>query len=125
MHEEIFISNIATYQTERLTENDVTDQYPSISPDGTRIVYTSEADGQGRLYIMDLDTHETHLLTPDQDGYHAVWSPDGQWVAFMSNYQNGGYDAPSYGDLWLIRADGTQAQRLISKVSFSEPLWLP
>lgn len=124
--EEIYLENIYTYETKRLTENGHTDRYPAVSPDGTRIAYTSDADGTNRLYIMDVATRESHLLTPEQDGYKPVWSPDGQWLAFISNCQPSSSEALcSDADLWIIRADGTQSQSIMIGTDAIEAFWLP
>jgi Tol biopolymer transport system component len=123
--EEIYLQNIFTYEEKRLTQNGFTDRYPSISPDSTQIAYTSDADGVERLYIMDIETHTSRLLTPEREGYKPIWSPDGRWIAFTSNCK----PHPEYvcvgGDLWLIRADGTGAQQVVSGTGFIEAIWLP
>jgi len=37
----------------RLTNNDAEDEYPSWSPDGTKIAFTSDRDGNYEIYVMD------------------------------------------------------------------------
>jgi TolB protein len=49
---------------------------PSWSPDGTRIVYTSWRDGDGEIYVMDVDGGDRWKLTSNvfEDEFPA-WGP--------------------------------------------------
>ena len=39
----------------RLTNNSVSDRYPKWSPDGRRIAFTSNRDGDHEIYVMNAD----------------------------------------------------------------------
>jgi hypothetical protein len=125
LEEEIYLQNIYTLEKTRLTENAFTDRYPTISPDGKLIAFTSKADGVERLYLMEIATRNTRLLTPNQDAYKPAWAPDGRWLAFISNCESGPSDYNSCGDLWLIRIDGTNVQSVAMGSGHSDILWLP
>lgn len=64
----------------------VTDAYPAFSPDGSKIVYESNVDGDFDVYVVDLAAGTRVKLTdsPGRDGT-PVWSPDGARIAFMSD----------------------------------------
>jgi Tol biopolymer transport system component len=116
---ELWMIHFETGEIKRLTNNDFDEADPSVSPDGTQIAYTSNADGYNRLYIMDIATGEVRLLTPDLHGYRATWSPDGRWIAFMTTSFDGS------GDIWIIRADGTGAQAITTGPSRDDnPAWV-
>jgi len=67
------------------------------SPDGTRLVYAAGPHRSADLYILDLATRQTRMLT---QGIAPVWSPDGSLIAFRR-----GYDA-----ILTIRPDGSGLQ---------------
>jgi TolB protein len=76
-------------QLTRLTNSNWDDITPSISPDGTRIAYSSRRNGYWDLYILDLPNSKTYRVTntPEYDGA-PTWSPDGQWIAYESFVDN-------------------------------------
>ncbi len=76
----------------RLTNHPWDDLHPAISPDGSRIAYTSRRNGYWDIYILDLrDASLTRVTdTPEYDG-HPTWSPDGQWLAYET-FANGNLD---------------------------------
>lgn len=69
----------------RLTTDawDATD--PALSPDGTRLAYTSNQSGYWDIYILDLATGESIPFTSTRE-YEGTptWSPDGQWLAYTA-----------------------------------------
>lgn len=76
----------------RLTDGEADDIAPSISPDGTKIAFSSRRAGYWDLYLLDLLTAEITPLTqsPEYDG-SPTWSPDGQWIAYET-YAKGNLD---------------------------------
>lgn len=87
--DEIFIMNPDGSGLEKLTDNDWDDYYPSLSPDGTRIVFASEGgpDGDG-LFMMDADGSHIHQLASyTTAGYSFLfrgvqWSPNANEIAY-------------------------------------------
>jgi dipeptidyl aminopeptidase/acylaminoacyl peptidase len=121
---ELYLANIDTHEIKRLTDNNVMDSGPSISPDGTKMAYTSSVDGRNHLYIMDMVTGESRLLTAEIQGYNPAWSPDGTWLAFVTKCGSHDPMHPTHGALWVIRSDGTDATKIQQRVNFIEPKWL-
>ena len=56
----------------------------------------------------------------------AVWSPDGEWIAFRRNITQGP-DATLTKQLWLMRADGSDARPLTTdaEIDHGPPAWSP
>ncbi|NLN19489.1 MAG: hypothetical protein GX162_09480 [Firmicutes bacterium] len=78
-------------------------QRPVWSPDGTKIAFHAYGTGaQTRdIFIISLDTRQVSRLTDDDyDNTLPAWSPDGEWIAYVSKR---GEDS----NLFIIRADGT------------------
>lgn len=59
------------------------DEDPAVSPDGTKLAFTSHRDGNWELYLLDLTSLELRRLT-ETAAYegHPTWSPDGLWLAY-------------------------------------------
>lgn len=89
-----------------------------VSPDGRHLVF----DLLGDLYSMDAGGGQakaiTHGLPFDSQ---PTYSPDGQWVAFVS-------DRSGADNVWVVRPDGSDARRISSSDDDSElvsPAWSP
>ena len=81
---------------------------PAMSPDGRKIVFSSDRSGRPMIYIMNADGSGVRRLT--FAGYYnssPTWSPDGKWIAFS------GGDRGHY-DIFIIKPDGTGLKRLTS-----------
>ena len=90
---------------------------PHLSPDGRRVVYVvAEHDLEANktyshLWVLDLETREARRFTYGQwRDMTPRWSPDGRWIAFLSNREN-----EKETHLWVIPADGGEARRVTQK----------
>ena len=77
---------------------------PHFSPDGTRVAFSGEYDGNVDVYVVPVDGGEPARLTwhpgPDQA---RGWTPDGQAVVFASGRDGAPRPAPR---LWMIDLQG-------------------
>ena len=101
------------------TPNTVYDQ-PRLSPDGTKIVFTSTELGNLEIFVANVDGSGKTRLTVDPGAdVDPVWSPDGQWIAFAS--ERGG-DL----DIYIMRPDGSDVRRLTDQAGPDlRPSWGP
>jgi Tol biopolymer transport system component/tRNA A-37 threonylcarbamoyl transferase component Bud32 len=103
----------------RQITSDGSSEEPAWTPDG-RIVYYSNASGNGDIWVMNADGSGSRQLTsdPNNDSLPAV-SPDGRYVAFVSNRSVG------WG-VWRMNADGGDAKELLRNVDQGYlPQWSP
>src|SRR5437660_575011 len=93
---------------------------PKISPDGKRVVYeVQKANWEDNafdrnLWIVDIATGESHALTSaKKSSTNPAWSPDGKWIAFLSDRSGQIKDTPEgKKQLYVISTDGGEAQQL-------------
>ena len=81
---EIYSTNVDGSHPKNLTNDPGADENPDVSPDGKRIVWTSDRDGDAlHLYVMKIDGSGVTQLTFDPGGDNSPrWSPDGKVIAF-------------------------------------------
>jgi Tol biopolymer transport system component len=103
-----------------ITANIEYDCYPSFSPDGSRIVYMSQRDGQRDLYIMDLEGQDILQLTDSEAyDYEPAWSPDGERIAFVSR-------RTGKSQIFIMDADGSNVVQLTDSDYLDwRPAWSP
>jgi dipeptidyl aminopeptidase/acylaminoacyl peptidase len=89
---------------------------PHVSLDGKRFIYSStsgSADQFNNLYVQPTSGGEPYKMTFFQhDAFHPRWSPDGEWILFISN--DGGLP-----QLYLLETYGGE----LKKIAISERRW--
>jgi dipeptidyl aminopeptidase/acylaminoacyl peptidase len=93
---------------------------PRISPDGVHVIYQQsrtnwEANAfETDVWLANVATGESHLLTlASKSSASAEWSPDGRWIAFLSDRQAPMPGSPAGKEqLYVMPADGGEAQQL-------------
>lgn len=99
---------------------------PALSPNGQWVVYEKMVADEKE------DGYETHLVLAGTDGHvirtltssgtsntFATWSPDGKFIAFVSNRAYG-------SQLWVLPMDGGEARQVTRfRYGFSSPEWSP
>ncbi|HEV2669915.1 MAG TPA: Ig-like domain-containing protein [Gemmatimonadales bacterium] len=102
-----------TPATDTATAND-----PAFSPDGSRIAFVSQRDGNPEIYVMNADGSGVTRVTndPQADG-RPVFSADGQSLVFHSSRTGGKQQ------IWSVNIDGTGLTQLTKdSVNFSPAL---
>lgn len=69
----------------RLTSHEGTESFPHFSPDGTKIAFSAQYDGNTDVYVVNADGGEPKRLTfhPSEDIVQG-WTPDGKQILFRS-----------------------------------------
>lgn len=106
------------------TVPNVLDEDPSISPDGTTVVFTSDRADPGNrldLYTVPLAGGTPTQLTdtPTFDETQPVWSPDGTKIAFTGQERSA-----TNWDVFKVDANGTgRVQLTTDPADDSQPSW--
>lgn len=96
------------------------DLEPAVSPDGTRLAFRSNRDGQWDLYLINLENLSLTRLT-DTVSIEAqpAWSSDGQWLCYEM------YDGSDY-EIWLAAIDNLEVYQLTDHPAADiRPVWDP
>ncbi|MDA2939056.1 serine/threonine-protein kinase [Acidobacteria bacterium AH-259-A15] len=101
----------------QLTHQTGPEVFPSLSPDGKSLVYTSRASGNWDIYLQRVGGQNPINLTRDSEAADTApaFSPDGEHIAFRSERGGGG--------IFVMGATGESVKRL---TDFGyNPVWSP
>lgn len=120
------LSPATLYQGIYSVEGYLSDVYPSWSPDGTKIAFSSNRHSMLsdpsdlEIFVIDLKTFEVKQLTNAYlQSYSPSWSPDGLQIAFMSN-RDGDWE------IYIMNADGTNVTQITRNTASDRfPRWSP
>ena len=121
-----------------------TAQSPHISPDGTRIAYSTFDNSAVVPFLMERTDYRWEVATSDLDGggrhsitkfderhgrtVNPIWSPDGTRIAFISDHESMGSatEGPSFG-VYTMSPDGSDLRRLAPSLPAKHfpPAWSP
>jgi len=130
--QQIFAMNSNGSHIRQLT-NEGSSGDPVWSPDGRKISFGSNREGNGKLniFVMNADgsnvTQLTHFNVPIESG-DTNWSPDGKNIIF--EYDINGHlqsDPNAYAEIWIMNSDGTRQLSTIQPCSSvgCAPRWRP
>ena len=124
----IYVINADGSGETMLTDSATDNHTPRWSPDGQRLVFNSDRDGDFKIYVMNADGSGVTRLT-DSVGRDSQprWSPDGQRIVFESDR-----DDPDPNDderifnIYVMNADGSEVTRLTDNPAWDfKPRWSP
>jgi Tol biopolymer transport system component len=95
-------------------------QTPAWSPDGRKLAFVSERDGNAEIYVMNADGSAQENLTrqPATDS-HPSWSRDGRRIVFVSRRDGN-------AEIYVMNADGSGLRNLTRTPSDDlDPAWSP
>jgi len=101
----------------------------------TRLQFKQDGTGyldtlRTHLYVFTLASGALAQITSgNYDEGDATWSPDGKWIAFVSN-RTAEPDANRNDDIWIVASDDTTRGRILRQVTTNpgpdrEPAWSP
>jgi len=79
---DLFTLPIGGGEATQLTSGMALDAQPRFSPDGTKIVFTSDQDGGQNIWVMSVDKSDTTQITKGKTNRaeSPEWSPDGKYI---------------------------------------------
>jgi len=117
-HTYLYLFDIASKKTDRLTDGKWDEASPSWSPDGTRIAFTSnhaedpDREPSSQIFVATAKPGSAiKQVTPatSRGGRARLdWSPDGKWVVFLEGDEKK-YGAYGMEHLTLVSSDGSAA----------------
>ena len=113
-------ADAADARPRQLTFNVVEDWNSGFSPDGSRIAFSSDYDGDFEIYVMNIDRSSVVQLTHNEaDDWGGFWSPDGIRIAFSSD-RDGDFE------IFVMNADGSGVVQLTHNDTLDwAPQWSP
>ena len=115
---DIYAMNADGTGTKQLTSGKQSDNHPTYSPDGRRIVFARDSD----IYVMGADgTALKQISGAEAEDSYPSWSPNGTWIAYVRRAS--GFVAR---EIWLMHPDGSDAHAL-TKIGGDvlQPAWSP
>ena len=95
-------------------------EYPSWSPDSTRIAFNSNLTGDHVMYVAQADGSKVVDLSGAGEGWQVDWSPDGRSILFTSHRDY----TDNYTDVYVMRPNGSSIRRLTQQRAYT-PAWSP
>ncbi|HXB09582.1 MAG TPA: amidohydrolase family protein [Puia sp.] len=91
-----------------VTQGIAFDSHPRWSPDGKKILFSSDRSGAENIWWIDLEKKDTFQVTKerDQNFPSAAWTPDGDYIVYSKGKMN--------VQLYLVHKDGGAGTQLIS-----------
>ena len=111
---DIYVMDVETQTSRRLTLDDGLDIWPAWSPNGKWVSFASNRAGTSDLYRVDVDGGNLIKLTEGHDYDKTAWSPDSQSIAFTSR-----------GTLFLMTAEGKKLRQLAGNAHGVDCTWSP
>ncbi|MGI8783714.1 MAG: protein kinase domain-containing protein [Acidobacteriota bacterium] len=109
------VTELATAgRTSQVTTSSSLDIFPTLSPDGSSIAYSSDRSGNFEIYVKQMTAggREIQLTSDGEQNFQPAWSADGQRIA---------YHKKNRGGIWLMPALGGIPRQLTD--FGSSPAW--
>jgi len=117
---QLFLMNADGSSSQQHAESGGDDITPVWSPDGQRMAFVSQRDGNREIYLIDVEGGGLLNLSqhPAED-WTPAWSPDSRQIAFASNRQGN-------WEIFVVNADGSDLKQITNDGAGNlSPVWSP
>ncbi|MEE9264628.1 MAG: protein kinase [Vicinamibacteria bacterium] len=112
---DIWIHELGRGTLTRLTFDPTSDQTPTWTPDGTKLLYRSDRPVFDLFWKpADGSAEEEPLFTSDNDKYPMTVSPDGKVLIFLAT------PSETRDDIWLLPLEGEKTPQALIRSQFNE-----
>ena len=133
---DIFLADTGGHIVRQLTNTPGYDAEATLSPDGTKMIFTSVRNGDLDLYVMDLHTEAVKQITNTLGYDGGAWfSPDGKKIVWRASRPHTdsaireyrellqqGMVMPTQMEVFVANADGTDARQV---TALGQANWAP
>lgn len=99
---------------------------PAWSPDGASLAITHFSGGITELHVLDLATGDMRRLARVDGGIQSTWSPDGQWISFVTQFRDGESLGPTHLSIVNAHDPDAEAETIVRDLmNVSVPEWRP
>ncbi len=105
-----------------LRQNLAMEVQPRFSPDGNKILFTSDAGGGDNEWVMDRDGSHAKQITKENFRLvnNGVWTPDGQYIITRKHFTSG--RSLGAGELWMYHISGGDGLQLTPRKNDQQDL---
>ena len=95
---------------------------PRFSPDGRKILFTSDAGGGDNIWIMDRNGANARQLTKENFRLlnNGTWTPDGKYIIARKHFTSG--RSLGAGELWMYHVNGGSGLQLTARKNDQQDL---
>jgi len=133
---DIFMADLNGKIVKQLTNTKGYDAEATLSPDGNKMVFTSDRDGDLDLYMMDMHSFKVKRITNTLGYDGGAWfSPDSKRIIWrasrpqspeeIADYKDllkQGLVAPTNMEVWMANSDGSDARQI---THYGQANWAP
>ena len=117
---DLYVINADGTGETQISADTANEAQPAWSPDGTKIAFVTDRDGNNEIYVMNADgTNVRRLTTNAAADEQPAWSPDGGKIAFVSTRSGN-------TDVWVMDSTGANPAPLTNDAAVDVlPVWSP
>lgn len=116
---DLYTLSFAGGNARRLTSGPAWDYGPRWSPDGKRLLFTSDRGGCDNVWVADANGMHARPVTREKLVMNqGAWSPDGEWIVCKKRLTD--YSSLGTAELWMVSVRGGSGVQVTAKGELPE-----